>query len=120
MDISTYLQQSPRGTAAAIARALGVHPVMVSQWARGIKDIPVERCTALERITGGEVRRWDMRADWREHWPELVNAKDAPATERRGSQPDRRKKCFPIPPELDMRGTKPDRRGVTSPGPNAA
>jgi len=27
------------------------------------------------------VRRWDMRADWRRVWPELIAAEGAPAPE---------------------------------------
>jgi DNA-binding transcriptional regulator YdaS (Cro superfamily) len=78
MDIRSFLN-SERGAGARIARAVGVHPVMVSQWASGIKAIPVERCTAIEAATRGAVKRWDLRpADWFVHWPELVGTAGAP------------------------------------------
>lgn len=82
MDIETYLEGEPRGAGVALAKALGVHPVMVSQWSNGVKPVPVERCADIERATGGKVTRRDLRpADWHRHWPELVT--DAhPAHER--------------------------------------
>lgn len=73
MDIRTYLSQAERGAAAAIARAVGVSPVMVSQWASGVKEVPVDRCRVIETATGMKVRPWDLRPDdWRVHWPELA------------------------------------------------
>jgi DNA-binding transcriptional regulator YdaS (Cro superfamily) len=79
MDIKTFLGEAPRGTASAIAQALGVHPVMVSQWSAGLKPVPVERCTPLERATSGMVRRWDLRPDdWHVIWPELIGVDGAP------------------------------------------
>lgn len=81
MDLKTYLSDAPRGTAAAIARAAGVKPVMVSQWASGRKTpIPVGRCVQIEHATQGAVRRWHLRPDdWHRVWPELIGADGAPA-----------------------------------------
>jgi DNA-binding transcriptional regulator YdaS (Cro superfamily) len=79
MNIAAFLESAPRGTAAAIARSLGVHPVMVSQWASGLKEVPAERCTAIEQATASKVRRWDLRPDdWHRIWPELIDADGAP------------------------------------------
>ena len=80
MDLRTHLSSAPKGAAARYARALKVSPVMLSQWAAGKKDIPVDRCSALEQATGGLVRRWDLRPrDWHIHWPELVGKRGAPS-----------------------------------------
>lgn len=80
MDIRSYLTQAERGAAAALARAVGVHPVMVSQWASGLKPVPVERCAVIEETTGKLVRRWDLRpGDWWKVWPELIATAGAPA-----------------------------------------
>lgn len=79
MDIKNFLAVSKRGTATVMAREIGVSAVMVSQWAAGVKRIPLERCTAIEEATGGRVRRWDLRpGDWHRVWPELVGAPGAP------------------------------------------
>lgn len=79
MDLKTFAE-SERGTSAKLARAIGVHPVMVSQWAAGVKPVPVERCTPIEQATEREVMRWDLRPDdWHRIWPELIGIKGAPA-----------------------------------------
>lgn len=72
MDLRTYLNSAPRGTSVAVAKALGVSPVMVTQWANGVKDVPPERCLAVERATEGKVTRADLRPDdfWL-IWPDL-------------------------------------------------
>lgn len=75
MNIKAYLEGAERGEAARIAQALGVHPVMVSQWANGLKPVPPDRCPGIERATAGAVRCEDMRPDvpWHrvadEQWP---------------------------------------------------
>jgi DNA-binding transcriptional regulator YdaS (Cro superfamily) len=79
MNLKTHLQSAGRGKAAVIAAAIGVHPVMVSQWASGAKPVPVGRCVGLEAATAGAVRRWDLRPDdWHRIWPELIGADGAP------------------------------------------
>lgn len=57
-DLRTYLDEAGRGAATAIATALGVHPVMISQWAAAErpKPIPEDRAPDLERATGFRVR----------------------------------------------------------------
>lgn len=53
----------------------------VKQWRYGYSDrrpSPVY-CVRIERVTGGEVCRWDLRPDdWWEIWPELVGVPGAP------------------------------------------
>ncbi len=80
MDLTTYLEIPRSG--AALARALGVRQVMVSQWRRGIKQVPAERCPAIERATGGAVRCEDLRPDV--DWAYL-RATDCPVPEKEAS-----------------------------------
>lgn len=68
------------GSQRALAVALGVAPVNVSQWihADGSKGRPVppKQCVRIEALTSGTVSRKDLRPDdWREIWPELSEAK---------------------------------------------
>jgi DNA-binding transcriptional regulator YdaS (Cro superfamily) len=78
MDLVTYIR-AKHGRAAALAEAVGVRAVMVSQWAAGTKPVAAERCTPIEFATGRAVRRWDLRpADWHRIWPELIGAEGAP------------------------------------------
>jgi len=81
MSLSTYLSGS-RGRAAALARQLGVHPVVVSCWRTGTKPVPVNRCLAIELATQGAVTRRDLRPnDCEQIWPDL--ALEATHTARR-------------------------------------
>ncbi|QII84188.1 helix-turn-helix domain-containing protein [Bordetella hinzii] len=69
MKLHTYLSQE-RGRAAMLARALRVKPPTISEWRRGVKRVPITQCLPIERATGGEVTRADLRDDWRTVWPD--------------------------------------------------
>ncbi len=57
----------------ALARAVGVTQPTVSEWLRGDRPVPVERCVLIERVTDGVVTRRHLRpTDWWRIWPELV------------------------------------------------
>ncbi len=72
MDLKTYINTSPRGTAASLAMAIGVSPSYLSQMASGLSPISPERCVAIERGTAGAVSRRDLWPDgWERIWPEL-------------------------------------------------
>ena len=67
------------GSQADMADAMNVKQPTVSEWARGARPVPIERCVDLERLTKGAVKRWDLRPDdWHRIWPELVGTKGAP------------------------------------------
>jgi DNA-binding transcriptional regulator YdaS (Cro superfamily) len=74
MSLRTYVS-AERGRCAQLARSIGVHPVLVSQWAGGKREVPIEHCAAIEQATAGAVTRQALRPeDWRRIWPELVTA----------------------------------------------
>jgi len=84
MNLSDYVK-AERGRGAAVAAFVGVHPVMVSQWASGIKAVPAERCADVEAATAGAVTRRELRPeDWHRIWPELVTD-EHPAPEERAA-----------------------------------
>lgn len=63
------------GGLSALARALGVAPSTVHQWLVRDRPVPPKRCSAIERVSAGEVSRKDLRPDdWSEYWPELASA----------------------------------------------
>ena len=64
------------GSGSELARRLGVHVSMPSQWAMGHRPIPAERCIEIERITNGAVRCEELRPDV--DWAYL-RATDCPA-----------------------------------------
>lgn len=65
------------GSQRALAVALGVAPVNVSQWvnpttAKG-RPVPPKQCVRIEALTKGSVTRRDLRPDdWWDIWPELA------------------------------------------------
>lgn len=76
MKLHDYVTEE-RGRASALAAALGISPVLITQWCKS-RPVPVERCAAIEQATGGAVTRRDLRPDdWARIWPELVDAKAA-------------------------------------------
>jgi len=46
-----------------LAKAIGVKPVSISQWASGVRKVPANHCPAIERATNGAVRCEDLRPD---------------------------------------------------------
>ncbi len=77
------------GNQAALARALGVTPVVVGQWlkpevATG-RAVPPKQCVRIEQLTNGQVTRQELRPDdWEAIWPELAQSptqSTQPATE---------------------------------------
>ena len=70
MDITTY-RKNKGLTQAAFAAALTesgskATQGLISQWESGDVVIPAERAVEIERATGGEVSRSDLRPDL---WP---------------------------------------------------
>lgn len=61
------------GGQASLAKLLGVSPPTVNQWIMGVRPVPVERCAAIESVTGGAITRQELRPDdWAAIWPELA------------------------------------------------
>ena len=63
MDLNTYLEQAGAGAAAALAKQLGVTPVLISQWRAQRRPVPAARCPEIERASGGKVRCEELRLD---------------------------------------------------------
>ena len=63
------------GGAAQVARSLGISAPAVHQWIAGSREVPPDRCPAIERATGGAVTVDQLRPDVRWHrgpdpdWP---------------------------------------------------
>lgn len=77
-QLDAYLREA--STARALASAVGVSDVTVSQWRSRQKVPSPAMAVDVERATSGVVRRWDLRPDdWWRIWPELIGQPDAPA-----------------------------------------
>jgi DNA-binding transcriptional regulator YdaS (Cro superfamily) len=63
-----------------LAEKLGVNAASLYQavTGRGTPFSP-QKCVELERDSGQELRRWDLRpGDWHRIWPELIGTDGAP------------------------------------------
>lgn len=58
------------GTRKALAEAIGVHPMAVTQWGKR-QRVPAERAVEIEKASGGAVTRHDLRPDL---WPSAEKA----------------------------------------------
>jgi len=60
---------------SALARAVGVSPPTVQQWASSVRPVPPKHCVSIESLTDRKVKRQHLRPlDWHLIWPELIPA----------------------------------------------
>ena len=58
------------GSQSNLAKLLGLSPVVINQWLKGIRPVPAVYCSEIEKKTG--VLRKDLRPkDWKKLWPDL-------------------------------------------------
>lgn len=62
MKIPQYLKKR-RCTQSAFAKLVGVSPTTVCLWISGKKRASAKRARHIEKVTGGDITRVDMRAD---------------------------------------------------------
>lgn len=80
MDLKTYLTPLQADAREDFARKCGTTKGHMQNIMYGLKSCATDIAVAIERESGGVVRRWDLRpTDWDRHWPELINARGAPA-----------------------------------------
>lgn len=60
MNLTDYLRKN---RAIDLARDLNIPSVLISQWSRGIRRVPAERCIQIEQVTHGVVRCETLRPD---------------------------------------------------------
>jgi DNA-binding transcriptional regulator YdaS (Cro superfamily) len=67
------------GSQAALATALGTTQSRISNWLRRDKSgVPAEYCGKIERLTGGQVSRWQLRPDIEWGFAPPVHPEDRP------------------------------------------
>lgn len=79
MDLKTYCDQE-RGRQAALAAAIKVPPVSISNWAARKRPVPLPHVLPIERATQGRVTRRELRPDdWHVYWPVEMIGEPMPA-----------------------------------------
>lgn len=79
MDLKTHLSTLQVPERDALAAACGTTRGHLQNIVYGLRTCSPELAAALDRASGGIVRRWDMRPDdWHLIWPELIGTEGAP------------------------------------------
>lgn len=79
MDLKTYLNSLPAAERSAFADRCSTTLGHLKNVMYGIKSCATDLAVLIERESGKQVTRQDLRSDWANHWPEL--AERAAATE---------------------------------------
>ncbi|MDQ0068301.1 hypothetical protein J2W34_000075 [Variovorax boronicumulans] len=80
MDLKTYLSAMTKPERTVFAERCGTSLGHLHNVMYGLKQCATDLAVAIERESAHSVRRWDLRADWPRHWPELIDAAGAPST----------------------------------------
>lgn len=83
MTLSEWIKAEP-GRASSLAASLGIRDpksaVLIYLWANGRRQVPADRCPAIERATDGAVRCEELRPDV--EWSVLRMSADDPQQAR--------------------------------------
>lgn len=70
-----------------LAELAGINEQFLYQCLTGRGTLSASEAVRVEEATNFELRRWDLRPkDWFDIWPELINARGAPAIKRTAKQ----------------------------------
>ncbi|HYN27870.1 MAG TPA: YdaS family helix-turn-helix protein [Burkholderiales bacterium] len=72
MTLTDYVK-AVRGRGVELARELEIDPELVSQWTTGVRDVPLDRCVAIEQATEGAVSCEELRPDKAAYFAYLTN-----------------------------------------------
>jgi DNA-binding transcriptional regulator YdaS (Cro superfamily) len=71
---------TPQDRQRIAAKVGEIHASSILQAMTGARDLSPKECVRVERESGKELMRWDLRPkDWFLIWPELIGKKGAPA-----------------------------------------
>lgn len=62
----------------ALAALAGINAQYLYQCIAGKRDMDATEASRVERVTDCRIRRWNLRRDWAETWPELKLHPDSP------------------------------------------
>lgn len=72
MELKEYLQNMTGEEREAFAVKCGTTRGHIQNVMYGYKPCATDLAVAIERESKKAVMRWELRADWANHWPELV------------------------------------------------
>ena len=74
MDLRTYLRTMSPAEAREFAAKVGTTRGALRNVEYGFRPCATDLAVRIERESGRKVTRQELRADWPDHWPELVPA----------------------------------------------
>ncbi len=87
MDLKTYLKSlADEQQRENFARRCGTSFGHLRNIGYGYKPCATDLAVRIERESRSAVTRRDLRSDWAEHWPELVETKRAPSVPSKAEQ----------------------------------
>lgn len=79
MDLKTFLSDMTVVDRESFAKRCDSTRGVLQNIMYGVRPCSAELAVAVERESGGVVRRWDLRPDdWWRIWPELIGVEGAP------------------------------------------
>lgn len=78
MDLKSFLSPMSHEDRDEFAQRCGTTKGHMQNVMYGLKSCATDLAVNVERESAGVVMRWDLREDWTNHWPELLNHPDAP------------------------------------------
>jgi DNA-binding transcriptional regulator YdaS (Cro superfamily) len=82
LKLKTWFRGIPVTDRPAVALKLGTSVGRINNLIYGQRRVPPDLAVAIERESGGAVKRQDLREDWASIWPELAQV----APRRRASR----------------------------------
>lgn len=71
MKLDAYFKKNPRGHRLQLAKKVGCNPTYLSHCTTGFRVPSAKLSVAIEKETGGEVSRYDLRPDAESIWGPL-------------------------------------------------
>ena len=79
MDLKSFLSPMSAEARDEFARRCETTIGHLKNVMYGLKTCATDLAVLIERESGYQVRRWELRQDWAKHWPELIGLPEAPA-----------------------------------------
>lgn len=75
MDLKSYLSPMSPEQRDEFAQRCGTTKGHMQNIMYGMKSCATDLAVSIERESGHQVTRQELREDWASHWPELIEAK---------------------------------------------
>jgi DNA-binding transcriptional regulator YdaS (Cro superfamily) len=78
MELKAFIKTLPVSDRDGFAARCGTTIGHIQNVMYGLKSCATDLAVSIERESGNAVTRKELRADWTNHWPELIGTPGAP------------------------------------------